>query len=60
FPATSVDVEWLFSHGRLLLSHVHSQLSAQTMRAILRLGYWIQLGLIKIENMQTVAALADV
>ena len=28
--ATSVDVECIFSHGRLLLSHVHSQLSVQS------------------------------
>ena len=28
--ATSVDVERIFSHGRLLLSHVHSWLSVQS------------------------------
>jgi len=28
--ATSVDVERIFSHGRLLLSHVRNRLTAQT------------------------------
>ena len=28
--ATSIDVEWLFSHGHLLLLHVRSRLSAQS------------------------------
>ncbi|KAG1802384.1 uncharacterized protein BJ212DRAFT_1304856 [Suillus subaureus] len=52
-PATSVDVEWLFSCGHLPLSHVCSQLSAQTI-------YWSQLGLVKTEDVQSIAALADV
>jgi len=33
--ATSVDVERLFSHGQVLLSHNHNRLSAQTTRALL-------------------------
>ncbi|KIM54667.1 hypothetical protein SCLCIDRAFT_136230, partial [Scleroderma citrinum Foug A] len=37
-PATSIDVEWLFSRGRLLLSHVCSQLSAQSTCALLCLS----------------------
>ncbi|KIJ09043.1 hypothetical protein PAXINDRAFT_88030, partial [Paxillus involutus ATCC 200175] len=42
-PATSVDVEHIFSRGQLLLSHVRSRLSAQTTRAILCLGGWSHL-----------------
>ena len=36
--ATSIDIEQLFSRGRLLLSHVCSRLSAQSTRALLCLG----------------------
>ncbi|RDB24033.1 hypothetical protein Hypma_008879 [Hypsizygus marmoreus] len=37
-PATSVDVERLFSCGRLLLSHIQSQLSTTSTWALLCLG----------------------
>ena len=33
--ATSVDVERVFSRGRLILSHVRSQLTAQSTRSLL-------------------------
>ncbi|PIL31003.1 hypothetical protein GSI_05696 [Ganoderma sinense ZZ0214-1] len=49
-PATSIDVERLFSHGQLILSHVRSRLSAQTMRAILCVGSWSVLNLVKPEE----------
>ncbi|KIL64547.1 hypothetical protein M378DRAFT_48155, partial [Amanita muscaria Koide BX008] len=45
-PATSVDVERVFSKGRLVLSHVRNRLSAETMRAIMCLGAWTQANLI--------------
>lgn len=38
--ATSVDVERVFSKGRILLSHVRNRLSAQTTRAVLCVGSW--------------------
>lgn len=57
--ATSVDVEGLFSCGCLLLSHVWSRLSAQLMCALLCLGYWSKLNLVKTEDVMSVAALAD-
>lgn len=60
FVATSVDVERLFSHGRLILSHVRSRLSAQSTRALLCLGYWSLLNLVKTEDVLKVASLADV
>jgi hypothetical protein len=47
FPATTVDVERVFSQGQLVLSHVRSRLSVQSTRALLCLGAWCQLGLVK-------------
>lgn len=58
--ATSVDVERTFSCGRLLLSHVRSHLSAQTTRAILCLGIWSSMGLVKDNDIKAVATLPDV
>jgi len=58
--ATSVDVERLFSRGRLILSHVCSCLTAQSTRALLCLGYWSRLNLVKTEDILKVSSLADV
>lgn len=44
--ATSVDVERLFSRGRILLPHLRNGLSAQSIRALLCLGDWSRLGLV--------------
>lgn len=60
FVATSVDVERLFSRGRLILSHVRSRLTAQSTRALLCLGYWSRLNLVKTEDILKVSSLADV
>jgi hypothetical protein len=57
--ATSVDVERIFSQGRLLLSHVRNCLSAQSTRALLCLGSWSRIGLIKDKDVLAVTALAD-
>ncbi|KIK80534.1 hypothetical protein PAXRUDRAFT_126440, partial [Paxillus rubicundulus Ve08.2h10] len=59
-PATSVDVECLFSHGRILLSHIRNRLSVQTIRALLCLKSWSQLGLVKDADVRKVAAMDDV
>ncbi|CDO75086.1 hypothetical protein BN946_scf185010.g11 [Trametes cinnabarina] len=45
-PATSVDVERVFSKGRLLLSHLRNGMSAQTTRALMCLHYWTKLDLV--------------
>ncbi|TFK79581.1 hATC-domain-containing protein, partial [Polyporus arcularius HHB13444] len=45
-PGTSVDVERVFSRGRLLLPHVRNGLSSQSIRALLCLGEWSLLDLI--------------
>ncbi|KIK32879.1 hypothetical protein CY34DRAFT_27129 [Suillus luteus UH-Slu-Lm8-n1] len=58
-PATSVDVERLFSRGRLLLSHVRSHLSAQSTRALLCLGSWSSLNLVKTEDVIKVSNMSD-
>lgn len=58
--ATSVDVERVFSRGRLVLSHVRNRLSAQSTRAILCVGAWSLLGLIKPEDSKKVAHLDDI
>ena len=60
FIATSIDVERLFSCGRLLLSHVRSRLSAQSTRALLCLGTWSTLGLVKDSDVKKVTKLEDV
>lgn len=57
--ATSVDVERVFSTGRLLLSHIRNRLSAQTTRALLCLNNWSKLGLVKDEDVMQAAAEAE-
>lgn len=57
---TSVDVEWLFSCGHLVLSHTHSQLSVKSTRALLCLGSWSLKGLVQDEDVEAVARLDDV
>ncbi|KDQ56487.1 hypothetical protein JAAARDRAFT_132812, partial [Jaapia argillacea MUCL 33604] len=59
-PATSVDVERIFSCGRLLLSHVRNRLSAQSTRAVLCLGVWSLMGMVKDEDISKVVVMADV
>ena len=58
--ATSIDVERLFSCGHLIITHAHSRLSAQMTCALLCLGAWSFLGLVKAEDGLVVAALGDV
>jgi hypothetical protein len=58
--ATSVDVERVFSRGRLTLSHVRSRLSAQSTRALICLGSWSLHGLVKDSDVLAVGTLPDV
>ena len=55
-----MDVEQIFSCGRLLLSHIQNWLSAQSTQALLCLGSWSKLGLVKDNDVMAVAVLADV
>jgi hypothetical protein len=59
FLATSVDVERTFSRGRLLLSHTRSRLSTQTTRALLCLGPWSLLNMVKDSDVKIVAQMDD-
>lgn len=45
--ATTVDVERVFSRGRLVLPHVRNRLAVHSTRASLCVGIWSLLGLIK-------------
>ena len=56
----SINVEWLFSHGCLLLSHVRSRLSVQSTHALLCLGMWSELNLVMDEDVRKVSELQDV
>jgi hypothetical protein len=58
--ATSVDVERLFSHGRLILSHTRSHLSVLSTRAFLCLGSWSLLELVRDEDVHAVGKLDDI
>ena len=57
---TSVDVECVFSKGRLILSHLHNQLSVESTCALLCLGAWSKLGFINKDDIKTVTSLPDV
>jgi len=59
-PATSVDVEHLFSHGRLVLSHVCNRLSVQSTCTLLCLGSWSLLGLVEDTDVLVVTTLDDI
>lgn len=58
--ATSVNVERLFSRGRLVLSHTRSRLSVTSTWALLCLGSWSLLGLVKDEDVKAVADMDEV
>jgi hypothetical protein len=58
--ATSVDVERVFSRGRLILTHTRSRLSVQATRALLCLGCWSLLNLVKDADVVSVTRMQDV
>ncbi|KIM68547.1 hypothetical protein SCLCIDRAFT_105860, partial [Scleroderma citrinum Foug A] len=49
---TSIDVERLFSCGRILLPHTQNCLSAQSARALLCLSCWSPQGFVKDTDLQ--------
>ena len=55
-----MDVERVFSKGRLLLSHVRSRMNAQTTRAVLCVGAWSRAGYVKSADLRKAAQAADV
>ena len=52
--ATLVDVEHIFSRGRLLLSHICSRLSVQSTRALMCLEVWSKLGYVTDSDVKAV------
>ena len=60
YTATSVNIEHLFSRGRLVLSHTRSHLSVASTRALLCLGSWSLAGLVKDEDVEAVSRLDEV
>jgi len=60
YSATSIDVERLFSRGRLILSHVRNRMSAGTTRELLCLNNWSKQGLVKMADLKAAASLPEV
>src|SRR6266487_279862 len=58
--ATSVDVERTFSRGRLILSHVRSRLSAESTRALVCLGSWSCLGMVRDDDVKAITLMPEV
>ena len=58
--ATSTDVERVFSKGRLLLPHIRNRLSSQSICALMCLGEWSLLGLVKDKDIHAVTVEAEV
>jgi len=59
-PASSVEVERVFSKGRLVLSHLRNRLEAQSTRALMCLGDWSLLDLVDKGDLEETAQLPDV
>jgi hypothetical protein len=59
-PATSVDVERVFSKGRILLSHLCSRLSVQSTWALMCVGAWSLLGFMKDKDIRAVTTLPEI
>ena len=50
----------MFSKGRLVLSHIHNQLTVASTRALMCLGVWSMLGLVENDDIKAIASLPDV
>ena len=50
----ATDVEWVFSQGRIILTHVRNRLSSQSIRALICLGGWSLAGMVKDEDIYAV------
>lgn len=58
-PATTVDVERVFSQGRLVLSHTRNRLSPKSMRALMCVGAWSRAGLLNTKKMAHILRSGD-
>ena len=54
-----MDVERVFSQGRLLLLHIRSHLSIQSTHALMCLGIWSILGYFKDSDVKAVIVLTE-
>ncbi|KAF5309387.1 hypothetical protein D9619_012291 [Psilocybe cf. subviscida] len=59
-PPTSVNVERVFSQGRILLSHLRNRLSSATIRASMCVGEWSRMGFVRTQDITATAVLEDV
>ena len=57
---TTVDVERVFSRGRLILPHVRNRLAVQSTRASLCVGLWSSLGLVKDDDIKMSLSIDDI
>lgn len=58
--ASSVEVERVFSRGRLLLTHTRNRMTAQTTRAVMCVASWSLAGYVQSEDAKKIAQLDDV
>ena len=58
--APSVDIERLFSHGCILLSHTWNRLSAQSIHTLLCLCSWSVEGFVQSADLKKVADLEEI
>ena len=56
----SINVKRLFSCSHLLLSHIHSQLCAQSTHTLLCLGVWSKCNLVMDDDVKKVTELQEV
>lgn len=54
-----MDVERVFSKGRIVLSHLRNRLSVQSTWALMCLGVWSVMGYVKDSDVKAVTALPD-
>ncbi len=59
-PATSIDVERVFSRGRFLLPYTRNRVKGQTMRALMCLGAWSPADLITADHLKASTAQPEV
>jgi len=59
-PATSTDVERVFSRGRLVLSHIRNRLTVASTRVLMCLGAWSKLNLVRNADIKAAAVLPDI
>ena len=52
-------MEHVFSRGHILLFHLHNQLSAQIVQALLCLGEWSYLNLVDDSNVYTITNVSE-